>query len=140
MAMTPSKLKEASYVRNIFVATPEAGTTLEDVQDPAFWTHVAKQLRISDRIEVIPEDSAFFAELYVQNVRLNTVNVKLLRHNIFAEAEDEAKDELHDIKWRGPLAKFRVTRKKDNATLKEGFESKADARQWLATYELGLSE
>ena len=86
MAMTPSKLKEASYVRNIFVATPEAGTTLEDVQDPAFWTHVAKQLRISDRIEVIPEDSAFFAELYVQNVRLNTVNVKLLRHNIFAEA------------------------------------------------------
>lgn len=135
-AMTPHRVKPAEYLRTIHVATPEAGTTVEDLLDPTFWAHCARGFHISDRIEVIPEDNAYYAELYVQEVSRNSVKVVLFAHHVLAPQEEEsAGTDEYAIRWSGPHTKYRVVRKKDNAVLQDGFTDTASARKWLSTYE-----
>lgn len=138
MPITNGKVKPAEFLRNIYAATPEAGTKLEDILQPDFWVHVAKTLHISDRIEVIPEDGSFYAELFVVSVASNLVKVKLLSHHELHDvgAPAEPGDEL-EVVWRGQTAKHTVWRKKDKHILKDGFATKQEAAQWLTAYLAG---
>lgn len=136
MAITGARIKPAEYLRTIHVATPEAGTTVAQILEPTFWAHVAKQLHISDRIEVIPEDHAFIAELYVLGISDNSAKVVLLQHFDFdiEELANATKEEADAyVMWRGPHAKFGVIRKKDNKVLQDGFITKAEANKWMAS-------
>lgn len=134
MTITSTKIKQAAYVRNIHVATPPAGTKLADVLNPAYWVHVAKQFHVSDRIEVIPEDHSFFAELYVAGVSAGGLKLIKFRHYDF-DLEDilnvGAEEPELIVLWRGPNAKHCVLRKADKQVLKEGFNSKAEANEWI---------
>lgn len=138
MPITNGKVRPAEFLRNIYAATPEAGTTLEDILNPDYWVHVAKTLHISDRIEVIPEDGSFYAELFVVSVTSNLVKVKLLSHHVLndvglpAEPEDE-----YEVVWRGQTNKHTVWRKKDKHIMKDGFATKQEAAQWMTAYLAG---
>lgn len=139
-ALTPNRMKVAEFVRNLFVAAPPAGTTLEQIQDGEYWKNIQKQLHISDRIEVIPEDGAYFAELYVTNVTQYRIGIKLLRSVVLddaaaADAKQDVDDNPFEVKFRGPIAKHSVQRKKTKEVLKDGFNSKSDALAWLSDYE-----
>lgn len=135
MSIISAKIKPAAYVRNIHVATPAAGTKLEDVLKPEYWVHVAKQFHVSDRIEVIPEDHSFYAELYVASVSSAGLKVvKFVHHDFDIEALfSEPEDVSMYVVWRGATAKHCVLRKSDKHVLKEGFNSKAEANEWIAT-------
>lgn len=61
----PNDLKPAEQVRVPYCAFPPIGTTKEDLLSTQFWMHVAKSLRAGDKIEVVPDGNAFYAELYV---------------------------------------------------------------------------
>lgn len=140
-ALTPNRMKAAEFVRNVFVAAPPAGTTLEQIQDGEYWKNIHKQLHISDRIEVIPEDGAYFAELYITNVTQYRIGIKLLRSVVLDDAALKpgtvlpSDDSPFQVTWRGAIKKHVAERKADKYVLKDGFNSRADALAWLVDYE-----
>lgn len=130
-----SRFKLADYKRNEFRVTPEHGTTLEDIQKPEFWTHVAAQLAQFDTIEVIPEDGSFYAELLVITSGKQFATVKLLRHVELERTvkKDAPEAQMHPdyrIEWGGVAEKHRIVRS-DGEVMAKGLQKKADAEAWL---------
>jgi hypothetical protein len=60
------QLREAEFKRTIWTATPQAGTTQDEITKPEFWVHVAGKLKIGDRIEVSPESGEWLADVIVR--------------------------------------------------------------------------
>ncbi len=115
---------------NVFRATPEIDTPVSAMLDRGYWAHVSANLRPGDKIEVIPEDFSYFAELIVIDAGKLYANVRLLRNEPLSEPIKVKAG--YDIKWAGPYAKFRVVRGKD--VLQEGFADKSDANAWLENH------
>ena len=137
MPILPKYVKGAEYVRNIFSATPPAGTKYEDMLKPEYWTHIAATLHPTDRIEVIPEDGVWFAELIVISCGKNWAKVYPLR---FVELSESAPEEApvagkYYVKWRGEVHKHGVIRFSDKVVVKSGFPTAAEAKAWLAEHE-----
>lgn len=135
--LLPSQMKEAAYHRTHFSAAPAGGTTLEDISNNDFWTHVARKLRPGTLIEVLPEDMSFFATLLVTWVGQNIVRVKVLSYvNIRDEDVSEDEESPHKVSWRNGK-NWCVLRHKDGAIIKENLPSKKDALLWVADLETG---
>lgn len=127
-----ARFATAEVIRTHYVIVPEAGTSLEDLLDPIYWSHVARRLRPLDILEVHAEDGSYFAELLVRNTnQLNSAKVEVLRSKEFGVAEDE-EDEF-SVKWKGGHAKYAVIRRRDKAVMQDGFANKEDAATWLGT-------
>lgn len=127
------RMKEESFVRTIYVATPEHGVVLEDLERPEFWAHVAEQLKPGDLIHVYPEDGSFWAELLVQSTSRVAAKVFVLRKHELSAADLPEEDADFEIKWAGPTAKFRVIRKSDGEVMKEGM-GKDEAQAYLQSH------
>ena len=138
MKLLPNQLKEAAYHRTHYAACPAPGTTVDDITNNDYWTHVAKKLRPGTLIEVLPEDMTFFATLIVLWVGQNVIRVKLLNFvNLTDEvAESEEEEGQHKVSWRNGK-NWCVMRKTDGAIIKENLPSKKDALIWLADLETG---
>lgn len=139
MKLIGPRFKPAEYCRTVYQATPEPGTTLEDLLKPGFWAHVAAKLRKGDRIEVVIEDGTYFAELYVKHANKIEAHVHLMREVQLAKSQ--TKDEELDLAKLFPdhsirfaAGKWRILRKEDKAILKEELKSKAEAILWLQGY------
>lgn len=140
--LNTSNLREAEYERRIYAVTPEHGTTIEQMLDPAYWANVGYKFKPGDRIEVISEDSTWFAELLVIASARLWAKVSTLRFVELAEtvadgagismsvASAPAFDD-YVIKWGTGSTKFRVIRKQDKEVIREGFATKRDAEAWL---------
>ena len=138
-ALLQDRLKQAEYTRNVFSVVPEFGTKLEDMLKPEYWAHTGAKLHPTDRIEVIAEDNTWFAELFVVSCARNWAKVTTLRFVELAESTpDETPAIEYKINWGGQNVKHRVVRLSDNATIKDGFASAAEAKKWLADYESNL--
>lgn len=127
------RLELAEHQRNLHVAIPEHAVKFEELANPAYWAHVAARLRIGDRIEVMPEDGSYFAELIVQDAGKQFAKVAVLRH-VKLEAIEVRGEDLsaeYEVKWMGPAKKWRVMRRKDRSELRDGFATSDDATQWL---------
>ena len=137
MALSPSNLKPAEYVRNVFAITPEHGVTIDDLKEPGYWAHVAAKLHPTDRIEVTSEDGTWFAEVFVNAAAHNWAQVTVLRFHELAEAAKPAVNVApkHSVQWKGQNKLHCVIRTSDKAVVKEGFTSAALANAWVADYE-----
>jgi hypothetical protein len=129
------ELALAEYARTDRVATPEPGTTLDDMLDPAYWTHVAKVLRPFDRIDVRPADGTWFAELLVRTVEPFSVKVHVLQHVEFDRAATPGAVEVkipegYELVHRG-RAGWSVKRLADGVLIHEGARDRASAAAWL---------
>lgn len=131
----PSRIKLAEFARSVWNVTPEHGTTFEDVCRDEYWQMARNELRVGDRIELIAEDGAWYAELIVLCLKPRGVQVGAIRHVSFEdEAEQGAGSEDFLVKWRSPRSRFAVMRKADGQVLKEGFDQKEEAQSWLADH------
>ena len=138
--MPLTQIQDAPVARNIHVVCPPQGTLIEDMLKSEYWAHVARQLHISDRIEAVPEDGAFFAEFYVADVGVNRASVVLLRMVNLHGEELPVLATDYCIKWKGQNLKHTIIRISDQANVKEGFASKPDAETWLREYEKGQNK
>ena len=146
VSLIPPDMKLADFARNRFLARPPAGTTLEDLLNPVFWAHVARQFAPGggDIIEVFPMDGAYYAELFVAECRktglVNQVRlVKLSYTSLSADATVDKPAEpegAYRIVYRGPEKKHTVTRVADNTIVSEGHATKQDAQKWIDEQEL----
>ena len=75
--ISQSKFKQAEFVREVFVISPPAGVGLDDILTREYWTNVAAKLKPMSRIEVMPMDNTFFAELIVTAAGKNWASVVL---------------------------------------------------------------
>ena len=128
-----SRLKEAQYQRTIWEVIPEPGVAVEDLLDPAFWTHVGMRFSLRDRIEAYAEDGSYFAEYIVLSSGRNYANLALIRQVDLAKAprRAEAKDEFV-VDHGGPVQLWRVRRGHD--VLKQGCQTKKIADIWLESH------
>lgn len=136
------RFKEASYERTVYVATPEAGVTLDEIQKPEFWSHVAAKLKPYDMIEARAEDGSYWAQLLVINCNHLSAHVALLQScdlNVGEPDQDDAAGSDYEVKWGGPHAKHRVQRKSDGEVLKDGFANKQAATKYLTEHLRALA-
>lgn len=132
--LSPAKLQPAEHYRTRYAAVVDDGTTVEDLQRPEFWCHVAGKLRQMDVIEVLAEDGSYFAELMVLKSGTGFAKVLLLRQ---VALEDTAQDDDESpvvAQWKGPHRKYSVIRKADGVILKDGFANKGDAEIFAREY------
>jgi hypothetical protein len=129
-----TQFANAETCRRDVVVTPEAGTTLEEMVNPLYWSHVAKGLKAWDRIEVRPADGTWWAELLVRVVQPFAVRVHVLRHAEFRRGGGIEAGEVpagYEVRNRGRDG-WAVIRSDDKAVLKEKEPSREHALAWLA--------
>lgn len=114
----------------VWLAHPEAGVTKDDMLNPIFWAHVAKQFRRNDKISALAADGAWFAEFVVRAANQLEVLVGQINFVEFDKVAAVNADE-YEIEWKGG-AKWRITRLADRVVMKDGFASKEGALAWLA--------
>lgn len=135
-----TRMKEAGFVRNLWIITAEVGVTREDMVKPDFWAHVASLFRPYDRIEARCDDGTFFAEYLVLTCDRTFAKVKELSY-ISLTSKDVSKTqlendlELYYTKFRGPHCKWSVLRKSDDSVMVEKLGSKDDANAWLVNHK-----
>lgn len=134
-AILQNSMSPADYARTIWHLVPEPGTTLECIQAPEYYAHVAKTLRAGDRVSVAPADGAWLAELYVRATDDNSARVALLSFHDFNPATPVEGTPTLDIKHRGPRG-WSVVRRSDKAVLFEGGKTREDAEVWATEQSL----
>jgi hypothetical protein len=131
MKLNPGRLKDASFTRNVFAICVEPTVSIGDVIKPDFWSHVAAKLHPSDRVEVTTEDGKWFAELYVVACDKTWAQVTLLRkHDLVKEKKEPTNPEFKHV-WRGANHKHSILRVSDDTVLKDGFDTKQLAVDYL---------
>lgn len=125
--ITAAALHPAEYARTVYMVRVENHVLVADLLKPAFWTHVAAQLKKLDRVEVVPEDGSWYAEFMVLSVSANTARVVPLRV-IQVDGTPISAIEDYYVKWGNAGTKFRVHRKADKAIMASGFDTSEDAQ------------
>lgn len=138
------RFKDAAYERSIWQASIEAGVSFEEVQNPTFWAHVASKLKQNDRIEVVAEDGAYFAELLVLDCDRLWAKTAVLRF-VELSAPDVAAELLsplaagYKVEYKGPTLKHVVIRLSDNQIVQQEIARKGDAQAWVAEHVKALA-
>lgn len=142
-ALTITRFQEASFKRSLFHATLERGTTVEQLADPAFWVHVVQYDAIRkealvkqfDRIEVIEESGAFWADLLVLSVSKEGARCIVLTLKHISQPKAAAKPVVYtaaDFETRFTEAhKWGVMRKTDNTIMLEDLQTEDEALDWI---------
>ena len=140
-ALKNSRMELAEQARNVYAVVVETGTPYEEILKPQFWAHVASKLKTRDRIEVESEEGDYFAELRVTYSGNNTVRVRELYFVKYEQDDMQEEQSDFSIKWSGPIARWRITRKSDGAVLVEGkeVETREMAEDWLRNYRKALA-
>lgn len=139
--LSPNGLSVAEYKRRQWFCEAADGVTLEDVQKPEFWAHVASKMTPFDRIEVVAVDGTWAADLMVLATGRTAAKVKPIHVYDFdgGYSDMSTVNTTHEIKHRGPR-KWSIIRSKDSAIIKEGINTREEAQQAMADYlkALGL--
>lgn len=131
--LIPARLKSnlQGYAYINYLATIEPEHTFEDIQKPSYWAHVARILQPMARIEVIPDDMSWYAEVMVVATDRASARVAVLRHVDLDAGEAEAIPETHEVKYHGAHKKWSVIRKEDRSVVKDGLQTKEEAIRYL---------
>lgn len=133
-ALIDPRCKEASFVRNIWVATPDVKTPYEHVLKQEFWVHVAHKMKPMDRIEVHAEDGSYFAELMVIDAGKAFAKVAEMRKINFTRHEVGVDSDDYDVSFI-PAKRWRVIRKSDKQVMAEELPTKDEAMLWIANHK-----
>lgn len=135
--------KQADVARTRWHACIEHGVAFDEVLKPEFWSHVARQFKIADTIEVISQDQRFYAELYVLNCDgSNWAKVALVHFVDLTEQDKKSvvKAEEFEIMWNGANGGFSVVRISDREKLATNCKTKEEAQIWLRDYQKALNK
>lgn len=139
MSLDPSRFRESAFVNTDWTVTVEAGTSLEDVLNSAFFANVAARMNPYDHVRVRVDTGEWYAELMVLDCGRNWAKtMKLCEHRLVREEPEQEIDSQFYVKSLGPHKKFAVIRKSDNETIRDGFSNKHEANVWLASHLLSL--
>ncbi len=127
-------LHSADFARQCFRVTPPAGTTIDEMLEPDYWAHVARRITPHDIVEVVPEDGAFYARLFVVNSEKLWVKMAKLEYVEFGEIATvkTPATEKFEAKFGGANVKWRVHNKSDNSlAAQDSFQTRTEAEKWI---------
>ncbi len=140
----PARLAQADSVRQVFHYTVEGGKSrdeqMEELGDPMYWIHVARQLRPLDHVLVVPDDQSYFAEFIVLQSDTTTGVVLRPLMGVTLEGTGPRDAALRDktglyAKYSGPHVKWTVRR--GDKVLAEQLQSEQAAYQWIHAHTQG---
>lgn len=119
---------------------PEAGTPWESILQPEYLANITR-LKSGDIIEVRPEDSSYYAELFVLAKGRNWATVAVLREPVKLIPAGRAPSSVaaYEAVFKGSLALWCVIRLSDNTMMKDRLPTEADARAWIVQLERSLA-
>lgn len=126
-----ARWSEAQFKQARHAITPEPGTVLEDLLNPAYYANIAPRVNVGDVIEARPADGAYYAEIYVWAKGPNWLHVSPVRYMERPPAAAAADTRGFSIEFVEGPTKHRVVRDGDRAELARGFESADEANAWL---------
>ena len=133
--LNPQRIGLAEALRRDWVVNAEAGTTVQDVLEPVYWSHNASDFTIYDHIEVRLETGEWILDLIVIAVGRNWAKVHLVNKIELASEDDSPVATKHKVEWKGPQHKWAVIRLADNEMISKGHGDKNEAALWLTNYE-----
>ena len=117
--LLPMRIDRADFARSEYFLSAPPGTTVDQVVDPDFWLHVARRLKVNDRIEIVAADGSFDMEVRVTAIdpRGLWAHVRPLRVAEGQFAVPEASGAYPDkdgytVEWGGPH-RWRIVRGND---------------------------
>ena len=134
-------LKLAESVRNIYQVTATAGTKPEDLLDPGYWKHVARTLRLGDKIEVLAVDASWYAELRVMEVgRKETFGVRVAFTLAPVELQNVHVLPIHnDYEARPVGSTWQVFKVGTGDPVKTDLPDQGAANRWIASQRKALA-
>jgi len=132
--ISPLRVQLAEHARHDWVVNAEDGTTIEELLNPAYWSHIAKDLTPFDHIEVRAEDCTWLAELIVVQKDRTWAMVHLLaKHELVKNNVPLPSNDAFAVTFN-PQYKWRVIRKSDGKMLQSGFNTRDEGAMWLTNY------
>ena len=133
------RIKERSFSRTDWNVIAEIGTTEDSLKVPTYWSHISRQLRAFDMIELLCEDGSWYARAIVLArgeswAKVHVLEFTSLERHAFKEAESD-----YEVSWGTIQTKWRVIRKKDLRVLKDGLESREAGMAWLHEHKKALA-
>lgn len=136
------RISEGAF--NSWTVNVPAGVSVEKMQEPIYWTHVAERLGQWDEIraQYLHSDGMWLAKFIVTAVdpeKKTWAKVKLVEHYPLVKGqtaitpEEPAKDDDFEVKHRGPQG-WSVIRKQDSAVVFEKGKHPDDANRWIRDY------
>lgn len=127
-----ARIQLAEFGRNVYMMSPEPGTSDNDLLESDYWSHVARRFKPCDRIEVYAEDGSSLIELHVLSAGPNWAKVvKLNKYDFVGSKKQAAAPIGHSVKFSNPIKKWRILRDVDSSVLKDGFETEEAAHHYL---------
>lgn len=133
--LNSTRMSSAEYQRTVWRVTAEKGTTIEEVQNPRYWSTVAVQIKPMDLIDITTDDMAWYAQLLVVAADRTWAKVVLIMHKelVASDLKANVTDE-YEVEFAGPHLKHRIIRKRDRAVIKDKISLLVDANRELASY------
>lgn len=137
----PERVSLAEIARQDWVITAAAGTLIEDVMKPEYWSHIAPRLKPGDHIEVRVDTEEWLLELLVLETARSFTRVHLLKHHELGDWRDvEMKTAQHKIDWKGTFLKWSVIRLSDSAVIRDKFPTPEAASFFMIQHEKGAGK
>jgi TusA-related sulfurtransferase len=131
-SLNPNALIDAEFSRRVYCVNVLPSTTVEDLVNPNFWTHVAMKLRPGDMIEVLSDDKAFCAKLVVRSARRLDATVSLVYWKDLEIADVSQIASEYEIVFRGAKSRWSILKGSD--VLKSCFDTRNQAEAYLADH------
>lgn len=136
--LPPGRIVGHEFAIDQHCVTAEEGTTIEEILDPAYWSHVAPRLKPYAEITIRTDDGLWWAKLIVLVAGKTWAKVKVIQHVPLStsDVDQTAAENIdgYEIKWRGPLCKWSVIRSRDHQLLTEKHETRGEAQGWLSEH------
>lgn len=129
-----SRVTLTEFARQAHHVVPEDGTKIEDLLSEAYWSMVAYKFKPCDIIEVHAEDGSYFAELYVRAAGKNWAKMALLRKVDLEPVAAAIGSPEYEVTWKGPHRRFSAVRTTDNEIVKDGFETREQAVEYVKSH------
>lgn len=129
------KARESGVFFNTHEVVPPAGTPLEDLLRPEFFSNVSQKLKAGDTVLALPRDASWYAELIVWDAGRNwaQVSVRFAQARPMFEGVAGVDDEF-EIR-RDPIDGIMVVRRATGTKLKSNFANHSDAQSWIRDHQ-----
>lgn len=138
LILSESRIQLAEFKRQDWVVDAEDGTTVKDLLEPGYWSHIAAKFKPFDHIEVINETGSWVANLMVIECHINWARVKQIGDVIELEPVDPSSRSVttkHRVKWMSRIDGYGVVRIGDGEVVMKNFGDKAAAQTWMENHE-----
>ena len=131
--------REAGIYFNTYEAVPPAGTPVENLLRPEFWSNVSQIMRPGSIVIAFPRDGKFYVELLVWDAGQNWAHVEFRGEPMYRPEFAALPGIASDFEiGRDPINGILVKRKSTGALVKGNFPNHQDALRWITDNQNAL--